>query len=245
MTTPVDCPICMDAIDMAKNCVTTECGHCFHASCLMSNVAHNGFGCPYCRTAMAEEPENEEEDDDEGSGWSDVDEDDEDVYDDDALRGLRFMTNNLEGIEHDILDIHDENEYHEVLANAQRQTDNNQENPPPSASYITEKLSQQGITMEHLVKCLLLNHDEYENQYDDNESIESDIFGKMRILISNYRPTDQPAAPVPSTDATPATPAPAPVSIPNAPVRQAPVSEPKIPVTPRALIADFNECLTE
>ena len=242
MTTPVDCPICMDAIDMAKNCVTTECGHCFHASCLMSNVAHNGFGCPYCRTAMAEEPENEE-DEDESSGWSDVEEDDEEVYDDDALRGLRFMTNNLEGIEHDILDIHDENEYNEAVASTQRQNDINQENPPPSASYITEKLSQQGITMEHLVKCLLLNHDEYENQHDDYDNIDNDIFGKMRILISNFRPIDEPAIPPPSV--LPATPTPASIPTPNAPPRQANISEPKVTITPRALIADFNECLTE
>jgi hypothetical protein len=55
MTTPCpDCPICMEQIEsFTKNCVTTECGHCFHTSCLMTSVAHNGFGCPYCRTAMA------------------------------------------------------------------------------------------------------------------------------------------------------------------------------------------------
>ena len=58
----IECPICMDQIEEGKNRITTECGHCFHASCLMTNVAHNGFGCPYCRTAMAEEVEDEEED---------------------------------------------------------------------------------------------------------------------------------------------------------------------------------------
>ena len=48
-----ECPICMDCILDTKNRVTTECGHCFHTNCLMTSVAHNGFGCPYCRTAMA------------------------------------------------------------------------------------------------------------------------------------------------------------------------------------------------
>jgi hypothetical protein len=52
-----ECPICMDTIDPYKNRVTTECGHTFHCSCLMTNVSHNGFACPYCRTAMAEEVE--------------------------------------------------------------------------------------------------------------------------------------------------------------------------------------------
>ena len=50
-----ECPICMDDIDITKNCTTTECGHRFHASCLMTNVSHNGFSCPYYRTVMAEE----------------------------------------------------------------------------------------------------------------------------------------------------------------------------------------------
>ena len=60
-----ECPICMDPIEGAKNSITTECGHAFHATCLMTSVAHNGFGCPYCRTAMAEVPEEEDDEDDE------------------------------------------------------------------------------------------------------------------------------------------------------------------------------------
>ena len=66
-----ECPICMDAIDPNKNRVTTECGHTFHCSCLMTNVSHNGFACPYCRTAMAEEVESENEynDDYSTSSW--------------------------------------------------------------------------------------------------------------------------------------------------------------------------------
>jgi hypothetical protein len=48
-----ECPICMEGIDATKNCLTTECGHRFHTSCLMTNVATNGFGCPNCRATMA------------------------------------------------------------------------------------------------------------------------------------------------------------------------------------------------
>lgn len=217
----VDCPICMDVIEMTKNCVTTECGHCFHASCLMSNVAHNGFGCPYCRTSMAEEPQNDEDDDEESnSNWSDVSEEDE-LYDDYALRGLRFMTNNLEGVTHDILDVYEENVYNEDLEQENRVE--NTENNVPTPSYITEKLASEGITMEDLVKCLLLNHQEYDNQNNDFERKDDDVFGKMRIIISNYSPDE------------PAEPAPRPISSNSAPIPSlAPsvtVAEPKTPVT--------------
>lgn len=212
----LDCPICMDVLDMSKNCVTTECGHCFHASCLMANVAHNGFDCPYCRTAMAEEPEISEAESD-GESWSETtDEDENEVYDDYALRGLRFMSNNLEGVDHDILDVHDENE--EI-----RQEEIQNNNNTPSAAFITEKLVSQGITMEQLVKCLMLNHEEYadnRNQFLSLERIDNDVFGKMRIIISNYRPEDdQPATPVPR----PAEP----ISTPLMP----PTAEPKTPTT--------------
>ena len=58
-----ECPICMDDIVANTNRVVTECGHAFHCSCLMRNACQNGFGCPYCRTKMAEKPEEDEEDD--------------------------------------------------------------------------------------------------------------------------------------------------------------------------------------
>lgn len=207
-----DCPICMDVIDINKNCVTTECGHCFHASCLMANVAHNGFDCPYCRTAMAEEPENDDETEATMS-YEDEEYVDEELYDDYALRGLRFMTNNLEGVQHDILDVHDEREDEEEAA-AQQTNDE----AKPSASFITNNLISQGVTMEQLVKCLLLNHEEYQNE-DELDTLDNDIFGKMRIIISNFRPEnqDQPATPVPRPVEPVSTPLPPPVAEPKTP----------------------------
>lgn len=59
----MDCPICLETIQGPTNIVVTECGHNFHCSCLMQNVVHNGFGCPYCRTEMAEEEVIDDEDD--------------------------------------------------------------------------------------------------------------------------------------------------------------------------------------
>lgn len=54
----MECPICYDPIEQTRNCITTECGHQFHAACLMKNARINGFNCPSCRAQMVEqEPE--------------------------------------------------------------------------------------------------------------------------------------------------------------------------------------------
>jgi len=71
----MDCPICFEKITDV-NCVTTECGHHFHTSCLMKNTAINGYGCPYCRTVMAEEQIDNDDDDDSSYGFNNYDDDD-------------------------------------------------------------------------------------------------------------------------------------------------------------------------
>jgi len=170
----IECPICMDEIK-EKNKVTTECGHCFHTSCLMKNISHNGFGCPYCRTTMAEEPaDNSDEEYDEFS----IDEEEEEGpdYNDNVLRGARWLFQRAEGEEVDEEEdsVLDEEEVEVV----QR----------PSVDYIVEKLVQRGVTMAELVKSILLfDHEEFQ----DEESFElgdSELFGKLRIIISNYQP---------------------------------------------------------
>ena len=174
----IECPICMDSIELT-NRVTTECGHCFHTSCLMQNVAHNGFGCPYCRTKLAEEPE--EEDDD---VWTDDEEVDE-PFEDSALNGMRwlFMRSNGEEIPEDEQDIQEEVEDEEVLE---------PETPKPSVSFVTQKLIDQGVTMEQLVKIMLsMEHEEYYRLQDEADRAADRIFGKCRIIISNYRPEQE------------------------------------------------------
>ena len=171
-----ECPICMDDIDVKTNCVRTECGHSFHTSCLMRNVAHNGFGCPYCRTALAEAVEDSDSE-------YESDEEEEEGVDDFALRGLRFFTNNLEGIEHDEEDIEEEEEDMEEPSEAEEETV-----PKPSAAFIAQRLTEQGVTMEYLVKALLKDHDEYDAEEDECVRIDDDLFGKLRIIISNYHP---------------------------------------------------------
>ena len=174
---PVECSICMDDIDFKKNCITTDCQHHFHASCLMRNIAHNGFGCPYCRTVMAEVP-----DDDDDSDFSEIT-NNEETYDDYALRGLRFFTNNLEGNVHEREDVLEE----------QEDMEEQQEEPTdtivkPTPAYIAQKLAEQGVTMEYIIKGLLKDHEEYDAEEEECMNADDDIFGKLRIIISNYQP---------------------------------------------------------
>lgn len=174
-----ECPICMDVLSGTKNIVTTECGHCFHTNCLMTSVAHNGFGCPYCRTEMAAAPE---ESDDDDSDWGSYDEDedgDDELYGDHALRGARwlFQRANDEEVddEEDLEDTRDDEDMDIIVK--------------PSVEFLTRKLVSQGITMENMVQALLIDHDEYDNSAE-GANFDGILFGKLRILISNYKPED-------------------------------------------------------
>lgn len=74
-----ECPICFDIIN-STNQTITECGHVFHTNCLMKNVMHNGFGCPYCRTRMCEDEHlADDQDDEENEEDSDYSEHDESI----------------------------------------------------------------------------------------------------------------------------------------------------------------------
>ena len=172
MSIEKECPICMEIIDFKKNCVTTDCSHCFHTNCLMTSVAHNGFGCPYCRTAMAEEIKDdiddkyEEDDDDEEDEMFSDDEEDE-MFSDDALRSFRFFMNRMNGeeIEDDITP------------------------QQPSPIFITQKLIEKGVTMEELVKIMLFHNEEYyENEEEEREfeMIQEDVFTKIALISSDY-----------------------------------------------------------
>jgi len=171
-----DCPICMDVIEFNKNCVTTECGHCFHTNCLMTSIAHNGFGCPYCRTAMAEKPAAEEDD---NSLWVE----EEELFDDYALTSFRMFNQRINDEE-----VEEEPEEEE---DDEEEEQEEEPTPVPNANYVADKLKQQGITYEDLVKCILLNHEEYDEHENINEEftrVDNVVFGRFRIIISNYHP---------------------------------------------------------
>ena len=179
-----ECPICMDPIETQRNCVTTECGHCFHTNCLMTSVAHNGFGCPYCRTKMAEEVADEDSEYDDESVSDDYE---DELYSDYALRGLRLFNNNLNGEEHDQEDLEEETEDAEEEAD---EVDNGGYPvvAPPPVSYVAQKLAEQGVTMETLLKSVLCSVTNYENQYEDFERVENEIFGRVGTILNNYNP---------------------------------------------------------
>jgi len=182
MNTENECPICMEIIDTNKNCVTTECGHCFHTNCLMTSVAHNGFGCPYCRTAMAQGVNNEEDEEEEDYEEDDEEDDEpgEDMFNEHSLRGFRFFMNNIRGESHDQEDITEEEQVENIR-------DRIQDAPAkPSTEFLTKKLIEDGVTMEQLVKVLLLEHEEYDDDDEEFGIIEGTVFGKLRTIITNY-----------------------------------------------------------
>ena len=182
-----ECPICMELITGDINKVITECGHCFHTSCLMTSVAHNGFGCPYCRTAMAEEQNDEEseyDDDEEEEDLSNV------PYDYYVLRGFRFLMGVAD--EEDIA----QEQYEQQIEEAAEERANDHEldqEPMPSAAYVTEKLTERGVRMEDLVKLLLEQHDAYnmpESELEALERLDGEIYGKVRIILGAYDPNE-------------------------------------------------------
>jgi hypothetical protein len=149
MSDQIDCPICMDVIEVSRNCVTTECGHCFQ--------------------------------EDEEPVWSDEEEEEEEMFDENALRGFRFFWNNINAEEHDEDDDADEQQLEEWTEQAEDEEQTN----VPSTDFVAEKLRQQGVSYEQLVKMMLLQHEEYAED-EEVERLDNETFGKIRIIVSNY-----------------------------------------------------------
>jgi len=167
---PKECPICMDDICLNVNCVTTECGHQFHTSCLMQNVAHNGFGCPYCRNTLAEYVKDEEDSDYE----SDFDEDDEEEEEEDeeeeeeeepvgdnemALHGMRQL---FRRVNNDIEDAAEREREARVV----------------SAEEMTWTLVDAGYNMTDVVKAFMISGG-YHLIYPDDTTEEDEFVEKV------------------------------------------------------------------
>lgn len=184
MSQTIECPICYDEIVQTNNCVTTECGHQFHCKCLMQNSATNGFSCPMCRTKMAEQVEDS---DDELSEYEDYEDDEEEPYDDNALTSFRMFHQQLSGEE---VEEDDADEGPDAPAVAE-QEEEEEEVVKPTAECIALKLIAQGYTMEDMVKCLLIEHEEYSAESERFERCADRMFGKFRQIISNYPREEQ------------------------------------------------------
>jgi len=183
----LECCICMDSIvNKNTNCVTTECGHTFHTNCLMSNVSHNGFGCPYCRQVMAEEPQNSEDnyENDESETISEYDtiESVPDLYNDYTLRGMRWMFQREEEGQ-----VRDDEESDDETAIVEPEEENVTR---PRISLIAEKLSQRGTTYEDLIEAYLslVSFDEYEGDLEEQFiRKEASIFKKVKNILIEYK----------------------------------------------------------
>ena len=173
-----ECPICMDCISGNVNCVVTECGHKFHTNCLMTNVAHNGFGCPYCRAVMAEEPEDEEED---TISYITVDTEDNDDDDDEstvAADGQNGEEYNAASTLRSIRRLFIEEEVEEEEEAAQE---------PPSIEYVVQMLQQKGFTYERLVKTFLAEFDQYDDIEQECLEEADQVFDSIHRIIHQDR----------------------------------------------------------
>lgn len=163
-----ECPICMEIIDLCKNCSTTECGHQFHSNCLIKNIAFNGFECPYCRFEMFDEVYEDSEDEDaEDAEDADDEEDAEDAEDED--------------------DDEDDDDYEDP------DDSGNNQDPLPSFELIKKKFIEKEITYDSLVKTILYNSMIYHKNenfedYKKNNSFVEEIYYEM---ITNYQPEQE------------------------------------------------------
>jgi hypothetical protein len=201
------CPVCMDYIVGITNKVVTECGHCFHTNCLMANVSYNGFGCPYCRTMMADEPvfdnlsysqgegeDNESVDDSLNSSMRGLTEDEYCSYL--ALISIRRLFRQEGNYEDDDEDDDEDDESTGWPTDVEEQEESY---PKPSIEYLVQKLVEEGYTMERFVKAFLSEHDEYDDIEDECIREVDYVFGSLRVIISNYTPSIESSVPVPVT----------------------------------------------
>jgi hypothetical protein len=81
-----ECPICLETINTSTNCATTECGHCFHTSCLIKHSVLTNVACPMCRKELTGIPNENDEYEDYNDSDSDT-ESDNDIDNDTNIIG--------------------------------------------------------------------------------------------------------------------------------------------------------------
>ena len=173
-----ECPICMDAIDVSKNCVTTDCGHKFHTSCLMKNVVFNGFECPYCRFVMAEsssddEDDSEYEENNDAMTLEDLEADD-DMDDEDA-------------------DDEDDDDDEDFMDEDNENYPSSSEDPIPSFELVFKKLIDKNVTYEQLVKCIMYSHYAFSftGNFEEYKKFANAIDKEIYNTIINFNPEQE------------------------------------------------------
>ena len=172
-----ECPICMEIIDLCKNCATTECGHQFHSNCLMRSIAFNGFGCPYCRFEMVEEIADSEDDEEyeDGGDRAQDDADGDDDADDDADGDDDDVDGDDDDDDDDDDDVIDPNE------------------PLPSFELIQKKFIEKGITYESLVKTIMFNSLIYHKKenFEDYQKCNTFMEELFFDIVTKYKPEQE------------------------------------------------------
>ena len=150
-----ECPICFENIDGKNNRTTTECGHCFHTSCLMKNITHNGFNCPCCRSIMAEEQEEVRTnnhtrfiDEDDDSEYETEEEEEDNLYSDSALRGFRILFRSDEDQE--------EEEEEDDTDDTPDEASVEGEEIVPDIEHVLSMLTRRNISMRQLLESLYI-----------------------------------------------------------------------------------------
>jgi hypothetical protein len=159
----------------------------------MKSVAHNGFGCPYCRTAMAEMPQ-EEDSDDEYSEYSDYSVDE--YFEHDTMRGFRFFWNNVNGISHSREDEIEEDEMEEdeddIWGPPSRRSARREDDiwgPPSRRSTRREDEIEEDATVQ------LVRTDGYETEIDEDTTVQlvrTDGYDETEIDEEEQIPPTQP-----------------------------------------------------
>jgi len=147
---------------------------------MFTNIDHNGFHCPCCRSELIEELDDDDETEDENDDDDDDSIEADEPFSEDALRGLRLLTNLLEGEEQDQEDVVAEFQYNE---------ENSIMNPVPREE-VERRFRQDGVTYEQLVAWILADHEEYEPQQNELEEFSGNLWYKMRRMIADYNLAD-------------------------------------------------------
>ena len=200
------CPICLNDIILGeyKNLVITECGHTFHCSCLMTNISHNGFDCPYCRAEMVEDHCHCLND-----GFVDDETFEEELYDDNALTSFRMFQQQIagepvevdeyfeEGVEW-ITDEEDEADdepiiYYNNPVSAWGPEVQYEKIVEPDATYVSNKLQEDKVTFNDIVKYMLYNnHSRMGLRYKDYSQYSNMLEMCIDDIIENYEPEPVP-----------------------------------------------------
>jgi hypothetical protein len=179
MSQEQECPICMEVIEDNCDKTVTKCGHLFHSSCIFQNMAaHNGFGCPYCRTTLAVEAEYSDDD-------SDYYSDDETVLEqereDFMLTSFRMFHRQIEGDNNEDEEDEEDDEDDEDEDEEDRREREEEAKFEHKCDYITQYLTTKGISYKQLVKYLL-----YRNEPVTDVSV---VYGQFRAALSRYERT--------------------------------------------------------